>query len=245
MDYHKLDLEVEPYFQSDGLREIVMLHTIADESMEIAAKHFDDVTKEVINILKMFSSESCLVGGAVRDIIAGYEENDYDFVTDTGYDILTEVFEMNGFKCIETGLQFLVLNISKDGMKYEIANFRKDGTYTDGRRPDSVSIGTIDDDANRRDFSIGALYYNLKTGHVLDPTGLGLLDLSNKTLCFVGNPENRLNEDLLRVYRFYRFICKGFKPESNSLTAVRRHFKCAQKTVAPERVKDELEKMVL
>lgn len=199
-------------------------------------------TKLVIETLNLFDDQSVLVGGAIRDALDGKDPHDYDFATSIPYELLEVIFKGRGFKCIEAGNQFKVLHISKNNEKFEIANFRCDGEYINGK-PVQVKIGTIEDDAYRRDFTVNSLMVDLKSVTILDITGKGIDDTISKTLRFVGNPQERLDEDLLRVYRAYRFAAKGYKMEQKTLTAVRRNFECAQKTVAFERVKNELEKL--
>jgi hypothetical protein len=213
------------------------------------AYHQDnEVIAEVCSILGMYDRDACLVGGAVRDIIrngVGHVDiNDYDFVSKLPYDDLISLFESNEFEIKETGRNFLVLNVIKNGVDVEIANFRKDGTYLDGRRPDTVSIGTIADDAFRRDFTVNALYYNMSNRIVLDPTGYGYMDLKANKLQFIGNPNDRLDEDGLRAFRFYRFINKGFIPYKKSLNAVRRRFASVIAKTDSVRINKELDKMV-
>jgi len=200
--------------------------------------------REVIDILKGLSPNSCLVGGAVRDAILGSRSQDFDFCTDTNYSVLKEEFEKNGFIVKETGKEFLVMNIIKNSETFEIANFRKDGEYLDSRRPESVQIGTIDEDAHRRDFTINSLYFRLIDEQLLDPTGYGVPDIKDRTLRFVGNPEDRLREDSIRGWRFYRFISKGFVPAAKDLKAVRTLFKSFYETSNPARVQQEIEKLV-
>lgn len=183
-----------------------------------------DVTQQVMAILMDNSWESCMVGGCVRDSLIGKTPKDIDFVTDISYDKMTELFKEEGFTIKETGKQFLVMIVAKDGEEFEIANFRKDGTYEDGRRPESVEIGTIFDDSERRDMTVNALYYNLNNRTIVDPTGQGIDDIRSMTLRFVGNPKARLDEDSLRAYRFYRFLSRGFNADPKSLRAVRGQF---------------------
>jgi hypothetical protein len=199
---------------------------------------------DVANILTIFDKEACLVGGSVRDAIQDNTPKDFDFVTTLDYDRLNQLFASYGFTVTESGQQFLVLTVSKDGEDYEIACYRNDGTYVDGRRPESVSIGSMEEDAARRDFTVNALYYNLASRVVLDPTGNGIQDSLTSTLRFVGKPKDRLKDDYLRGIRFYRFVAKGFAPESKSLSAVRELFSEIIKKTSPERIRVELERIV-
>ena len=130
-------------------------------------------------------------------------------------------------------------------MVVEIANFRKDGVTLDGRRPVEVEIGTIEEDAVRRDFTINALYENPITGQILDPTGKGLSDIKSRTLRFVGKPKDRIREDYLRVFRFFRFLaCKNLQPDIKSIKACREMFNESYENTTPERVRLELERMI-
>lgn len=198
---------------------------------------------EIFVTLKEHTSENYLVGGCVRDYLLSKQSHDYDIVTDLDMEKSTELFTANGWKVKECGEGFLVLNISKNGEQFEIANFRKDGVYLDGRRPEKVEIGTIDEDAQRRDFTVNALYMDPFTKTIVDPTGKGMDDASKRILRFVGKPEERIKEDFLRIFRFYRFLSKGFKPDPKSLKACRNFFNRGYDATTPERVRLEIEKM--
>jgi len=200
---------------------------------------------QIFTILKTLSQNSYLVGGCVRDSLIGKTPKDFDIVTDIHMDKLEEAFQLADWDVKDTGKAFLVLTVSKDHIPYEIANFRKDGCYSDGRRPDSVEIGTIAEDAARRDFTVNALYMDPFSGEIRDPTGKGLDDIKSRTLRFIGKPKDRIQEDYLRVFRFYRFLKKGFKPDKKSLKACRELFNEAYLKITPERVRTEVEKMVL
>ena len=152
------------------------------------------------------SIESYIVGGAIRDLLTGKTAKDFDIVTNIPYGFLELRFEKAGWTVSATGKAFLVISIQKDGRQYEIANFRKDGVYLDGRRPETVEIGTLEEDANRRDFTVNALYYNYNTGELKDPTEKGFNDIKRKVLRFIGKPKDRIKEDYLRIFRFYRFL---------------------------------------
>ena len=195
-------------------------------------------------LLSQWSKQNYLVGGCVRDDFVNIEPHDYDIVTDIPMDRLRSIFEEQKWKVKECGEAFLVINISKGEEQYEIANFRKEGVYLDGRRPTEVEIGTIEEDALRRDFTINALYENPRTKQILDPTGLGLHDMKNRILRFIGNPKDRIREDYLRVFRFYRFLdLKHLEPDPKSLSACRQFSNEAYINTTPERVRLELEKM--
>ena len=206
-----------------GMKLMKEVEMYEDGMSTLLGKFFeeDKVLEEVKDILIGLSDEACLVGGSVRDTLMMKRPNDFDFVTDTHYDTLKEAFTKAGFVVKETGQQFLVMIVAKGGQDFEIAMYRKDGSYVDGRRPESVEIGDIHDDSMRRDFTCNAMYYRLNDGSLLDPTGNGYDDIDSLTLRFVGKPKERLTEDSLRAFRFYRFVGKGFKPDPKSLTSVR------------------------
>jgi len=240
-------------FNSNMGRDLKNTQVIADTTVQRIIKNSTEVTKELAGILKTISSNSVIVGGCVRDAILGREAKDIDFATDAHYDNVEKAVSSNGFKVKEAGKQFLVMIVSKTNTEgktedFEIAMFRKDGNYTDGRRPDSVEIGTIYDDSRRRDFTINSLYFNLTTQVVQDPNGTGLQDLSDKVLRFVGKADDRIKEDKLRVMRFYRFLGRykdlEMTADNKSLKACRANFAAMQSSVAPERLKMEIEKMV-
>ena len=207
----------------------------------------------VINVLKNISEKSCLVGGAIRDIVSLSDFDkmprlrdikDFDFVTDACYEAIGQNLQKAGFKIDETGQNFLVLRATKDYDTYEVACYRKDNTYKDGRRPESVEIGDIFTDSTRRDFTINSLYYDLNKEVLLDPTGLGIEDASMDILRFNGNPDVRIAEDYLRTFRAYRFIAKGYMPEARTLNALRSNFETALRNTDHNRIREEIERTV-
>ena len=116
--------------------------------------------------------------------------------------------------------------------------------FSDGRRPDEAIIGDINTDAARRDFTVNSIYYDPIHGSFLDPNK-GMEDIKTKTLRFIGRPHDRIREDYLRIFRFYRFLSKGFTPDKKSLKACRELFNEAYLHTTPERVRMEVERMVL
>lgn len=202
---------------------------------------------ELLEIMIQLSSKSnnnFLVGGCVRDLLLDKNPHDFDIVTDIPIDTIIEMFKENGWKINEAGKQFLVLILSKNGQQFEIANYRNDGTYIDGRRPESVNIATIDEDAMRRDISINSLYYNPFNGDIVDPTNNGLDDIKNKVIRMNGRAEHRIKEDLLRIIRVYRFSNQlGFTIDKKTLVACRRNFNDMIAKTPGERIKNEIEKM--
>lgn len=199
---------------------------------------------QIFVILKSYSNNNYLVGGCVRDFLTGKIPKDFDIVTDVQMDTIEEAFKTNGWSVDSVGKQFLILFVSKNGEQYEIANFRKDVGFSDGRRPDQAIIGNLETDAARRDFTVNSIYYDPFNDTYLDPNN-GMKDVKNKTLRFIGRPEDRIKEDYLRIFRFYRFLSKGFTPDKRSLKACREYFNEAYLKTTPERVRVEIERIVL
>lgn len=191
------------------------------------------------------SPQTYLVGGCVRDMLLGRKPKDYDIVTDASIEAITPDLTASGWEVKGVGDHFLVNIVSKNGNMFEIANFRKESGFSDGRRPDSVEIGTLEEDAKRRDFTVNSIYYNPFSGEYIDPNN-GIRDIKAKKLAFIGNPHDRIKEDYLRVFRFYRFLAKlGFEGHPRSLKACREMFNEAYRNTTPERVRMEIERIVL
>ncbi len=198
---------------------------------------------EAFEILKELGN-SYIVGGFIRNILLGKEFHDIDVVTDADYQTIKKTFENNNWSANIGGLLFATLKVKKNDTEIDITNFRKDGTYDDGRHPTEVTIGTFEEDAERRDFTVNCMYYSLNDFRLHDPTGVGLKDIIDRRLEFIGKADDRVHEDLLRVFRFYRFVSNGFKPTPNSLAAARKGLKCAMEKLPADRVRMELEKTV-
>jgi tRNA nucleotidyltransferase/poly(A) polymerase len=213
-----------------------------DQFFRSSMDEMDDLLLQIFMLLKPESNNNYFVGGCVRDKLLSQKPKDFDIVTDIPIKKSRKIFEKAGWNVSTSGQAFLVLNVSKKGYQFEIATFRKEGCY-DGRRPRYVAVGTMQEDAERRDFTINALYQDPWTGKILDPTEQGRIDLANRVLRFIGSPKERIEEDRLRVFRFYRFLTKGFKPDKKSLQACRTMFKESYNLTKPERVMAELEKI--
>ena len=143
-----------------------------------------------------------LVGGCVRDHLLGIKPKDFDLVTNAKPEEIAGV--LKGMNVIPKGEAFGVMAVVIEGEVFEIATFRLEGGYTDGRRPDSIEFTNLEGDYKRRDFTINALYYDLETKEIID-LGTGIEDIRNKVVRCVGVPKDRFNEDKLRVLRYVRF----------------------------------------
>ena len=188
-------------------------------------------------------SNTFIVGGAIRDIILNKEPKDYDIVTDVPYNTLKEIF--SDYPKKEVGEHFKVLMLKIDNMQFEIANFRKDIYIAkSGKGADRVEIGTIDDDKQRRDFDVNCLYFNPNTGTLIDGNGTGLKSLFNKEFRFVGNPDDRINEDVLRLLRVAKLKKKGLSPSRSVMQAFRRNFHKLCLYGKPERIREHIEDLL-
>lgn len=198
---------------------------------------------QLLMFIREASEKTYLVGGCVRDMLLGKTPKDYDIVTTANMEYVRQHLSMNGWKVDTVGDHFMVYAVSKDGQQFEVANFRKD-VGSDGRRPESVLIGTLEEDAARRDFTVNSIYYDPFSGSFIDPNN-GRKDIQDRVLRFIGRPHDRIKEDYLRVFRFYRFLAKlGFEGHPKSLRACREMFNEAYSKTTPERVRMEIERMV-
>lgn len=195
----------------------------------------------VLNRLERAGYPSYVVGGAVRDSLAGRQPHDYDVCTAALPQQVEEIFADQ--HVIETGLQHGTVTVLSEGQPIEVTTFRTEGNYSDGRRPDTVQFVTdITDDLARRDFTVNAMAYSPQRG-LCDPFG-GQIDLQQKRLRCVGNPDTRLQEDALRILRALRFAAqRGYTIEPQTAQALHRNKeKLAQ--VSAERMTNELLQIV-
>lgn len=195
--------------------------------------------------------EAVLAGGSVRDALLGKTPNDFDVATNATPDQIEACFK----KTTAVGKQFGVIVVILPGagetesavaarpIAIEVATFRGDGNYSDGRRPDSVVFADRQTDAERRDFTVNALFFDPVSNEVIDLVG-GLEDLNTRTLRVVGDPRRRFDEDKLRLLRAVRFHAQlGFTIEPATLTAI-KDLAPALSVVSRERIRDELDKLL-
>lgn len=181
------------------------------------------------------------VGGCVRDSLLGLAPHDWDLCTAARPEQVMELFGEK--QCIPTGLQHGTVTVKRNGRLYEITTFRTEGSYSDGRHPDSVAfVPDVREDLARRDFTINAMAYSAEEG-LCDPFG-GQEDLARGVVRAVGEPLRRFEEDALRILRLYRFAARfGFVIDEATEAAAKQlaaHLDC----VSVERIEEELNKLL-
>jgi len=197
---------------------------------------------EVVDQLRAAGYVALWAGGCVRDLLMGNEPHDYDVATAATPQQVRELF---GFRrTLMVGAAFgvvIVKGSSKLQTQVEVATFRTDSSYTDGRRPDRVTFSTPEKDAQRRDFSINGMFFDPVTQEVIDYVG-GREDLRAGLIRAIGDPHARLAEDKLRMLRAVRFAARfGFAMDTETEAAIKAHAAEAA-LVSGERIAIELRK---
>ncbi|MBK9974431.1 MAG: CCA tRNA nucleotidyltransferase [Planctomycetes bacterium] len=200
------------------------------------------LARRVIARLRGLGHEALLAGGCVRDLLIGRTPKDYDIATSALPDQVEAAFAHT----VSVGKAFGVIRVLDDELRelaVEVATFRHDGPYLDGRHPSSVSFTNAAQDAARRDFTINALFLDPETSEVHDFVG-GLADLDARLIRAVGEPRQRFEEDKLRLLRAARFAATlNFEIDDATLAAL-TEMAAQVRVCSAERVRDELEKMI-
>jgi putative nucleotidyltransferase with HDIG domain len=199
-----------------------------------------ELANSICGILQRNGHQALLVGGCVRDLLLGREPADYDVTTDATPERVMELFP----ESIAVGAQFGVVLVPRDGLKVEVATFRSDVGYSDGRHPDRVVYSkTPQEDVQRRDFTMNGLLMRHDSGEVLDYVD-GQADLKAGVIRAIGEPGRRFSEDKLRMMRAIRFAARfEFEIEHTTFAAIRRHAG-AVTDVSAERIREELTKLL-
>ena len=156
--------------------------------------------EKILRSLRSAGHEAYFAGGCVRDHLRGVEPHDYDVATDA---LPEQVEALFTGRCDLVGKSFGVAIVRERGHAVEVATFRRDGPYLDGRHPSSVTFTNAEEDARRRDFTVNALFWDPVDGRILDYVG-GRSDLEARLLRAVGDPDRRFEEDRLRLLRAVR-----------------------------------------
>jgi len=194
------------------------------------------LANRIISTLRSAGHQAYLVGGCVRDLLLGWPPKDFDVATGAQPPEILRLFPGSG--CV--GAHFGVVLVRDADAQVEVATFRSDRDYADGRRPTSVRFETSPrEDAVRRDFTINGLMMDPDTAEVLDFVG-GRDDLDRRLIRAIGDPDSRFREDHLRLLRAIRFAARlKFEIEPATFEAIRRNHALIR-TVSAERVRDEL-----
>ncbi len=198
-----------------------------------------DAARTVAGRLLDAGFETYFAGGCVRDRLLGADPKDYDIATAALPDEIRSIFP----KARGVGEAFGVVLVRHGGHSFEVATFREDGPYHDGRRPSEVRYSNAREDALRRDFTANGLFEHPRTGEVVDFVG-GRADIAARILRAIGDPHERIREDRLRMLRAPRFAARlGFELDARTTEAIRAHAD-ELASVSPERVGDELRRML-
>ncbi len=203
----------------------------------------DAKRQAAVDILRRLRSEgfqAFLVGGCVRDLVMGLTPKDYDISTDATPEQVTRLFP----ESIGVGAQFGVMLVPRPEGNVEVATFRSDGRYSDGRHPSEVRYSkTPQQDVLRRDFTINGLLYDPVKEQVLDYVG-GQADINARRVRAIGNPYERFSEDRLRMLRAVRFAARlAFTLDASAAEAVRTQA-AEIRQVSSERVRGEILKIL-
>jgi len=214
------------------------------------------IPEEIKNVLKKLEEmgfKAYLVGGCVRDLLRGAEPQDWDITTNAKPEEIRKLFAGNSFY----KNQFLTVTVQTESKNpklrnIEITTYRKEARYTDKRHPDEIKFAkTLEEDLKRRDFTVNAMaiqaqILKLKTKNIeiIDLFG-GQEDLENKVIRAVGNPEDRFNEDALRMMRAVRFaVVLGFEIEKKTVEAIKTNHYLLE-MISKERIRDEFLKIIM
>jgi poly(A) polymerase len=200
----------------------------------------EDSARAIIQRLRDSGFTALYAGGCVRDRLMGVEPHDFDIATDAPPAKVQEIFR----RTVAVGAHFGVIVVLEGGYEFQVATFRSDGCYIDGRHPQSVTFSTPEQDALRRDFTINGLFFDPVENRVIDHVG-GRRDLEARLLRAIGNPTDRFREDRLRMLRAVRFAATlGFAIDPATWRAVCENA-AHIRDVSAERIREELMKILL
>src|SRR5215212_539828 len=196
------------------------------------------IATEIVRRLQDAGFEAFWVGGCVRDVLLGREPYDYDIATNARPDQSEKLFP----KIIPVGKQFGVLLVVEGGHQFQIATFRAEADYKDGRRPETIRFADAREDAFRRDFTVNGLFFDPIANQLHDWVS-GEADLRAKIIRTIGSPDERFAEDHLRLLRAIRFAAQlGFEIEARTFAAIQQTAPKIER-VSAERIRDELIKL--
>jgi putative nucleotidyltransferase with HDIG domain len=199
-----------------------------------------DVAASIVRELQEHAYVAYFAGGCIRDALLKIPPKDIDIATSASPEQVQALFH----RTIPVGIQFGVVRVRVAEMEFEVATFRSDGIYLDGRHPSAIRFSTPEQDAARRDFTINGMFYDPLSERLIDYV-TGREDLAGKLVRAIGQPSRRFAEDRLRMLRALRFAAVlGFEIEAGTWSAIQAD---AQEIaiISPERIRDELLKMLV
>ncbi|HYR58433.1 MAG TPA: CCA tRNA nucleotidyltransferase, partial [Chthoniobacteraceae bacterium] len=200
----------------------------------------ENSARSIVRRLQDAGFTALYAGGCVRDRLLGAEPHDYDVATDAKPEQVQALFR----RTVAVGAHFGVICVIEDGREFQVASFRADGLYLDGRHPETVTFSTPELDAQRRDFTINGLFFDPIAERLIDYVG-GQRDLEARVLRAIGNAADRFREDRLRMLRAVRLATVlGFEIEPATWRAVRENAPHIR-DVSAERIREELVKIFL
>lgn len=224
--------QVKSVFAVASLLYSRKLHSVSDHPQA-------ELALRTATVLRDAGHTVFYAGGAVRDRLLGKEPKDYDLATSATPEEVQALFP----KSDAVGEHFGVILVKGSGEAIEVATFRTDGSYTDGRHPENVVFSTPEEDAQRRDFTVNGLFQDPFTEEIVDYVG-GRADLEKGILRAIGTPSERFQEDALRLLRAVRFATvTEFKIEPNTRTALEENAHLLEQ-ISLERIRDEFSKII-
>jgi poly(A) polymerase len=198
-----------------------------------------EIATKVVKTLQKAGHIAYFAGGWVRDFLLKHPSDDIDIATSAGIEEIAALFP----KTIPIGAAFGIILVVEEGHSFEVATFRKENEYIDGRRPTRIERATPEEDAQRRDFTINGLFFDPLTKEIFDYVG-GQDDLKKGIIRAIGDPHQRFLEDRLRMMRAARYATRfTFPIECDTEQAILFHAKSLLPAVAIERIWQELQKM--
>lgn len=200
----------------------------------------EQTAREIVGKLRAAGHVAYYAGGCVRDLLSGKPPKDFDVGTDARPEVVQKLFP----RTYAVGAHFGVIVVLENGFQFEVATFRSDGAYLDGRRPLEVHFATAEKDAARRDFTINGMFFDPEKEEVIDFVG-GREDLERKLIRAIGDPAQRFAEDRLRMLRAVRFTTVlGFEIDAGTWDAVIASADSITQ-ISAERIREELVKILL
>jgi poly(A) polymerase len=200
----------------------------------------EQTARSIADRLRAGGHIAYFAGGSVRDLLRGQTPKDIDIATDASPEEVQQIFK----RTHAVGAHFGVIVVLENGFQFEVATFRSDDAYVDGRRPVAVHFSSPEEDAQRRDFTINGMFYDPVAEEVIDFVG-GRADLEGKLIRAIGDPEQRFQEDRLRMLRTVRFATVlGFEIDQHTWEALVAK-SATIKDISAERIREELVRIFL